>query len=677
MKLKGISIVERHFEKAVVALFALTAVGVSVYEFAFNSTSVKVGSQQMVVSRVVPELEARAAALNRGLENPSTTSEIPQVTTMASESFRQSRDASVSPSQSIRANAPSFAGLISSMDSIVDSTYFSPSYGAPIEINCAQYFDALLDESIVGVPSLESRFANSTGPKDIDWVTPVAKINLADVRAQLAGEDATSTPPLTKIPESWFLHSVFFLDVVFERETLLPSGRWGDSMTVASIPWQQTIRAEIEAGKLNATRRDEILSALTVHSTQLELIQPSFPPTRMGRGTDPASDLASGVPVIDTSAPVTADPEQAKARERARLERQISAEQRSLDTLVTKLKDAGGELSDAEFKKRQKDRDDAKRNKGMGGGGFSGKGSGGGGGGLGGGGGGTMGGGGMAGRRGTNAQSGTSEADADKLRRNLTKSRDSKIAKVADYSAQLTALGGKAPVVTAAVVAKSVDLAADGTIDVWTHDLDVRLGETYRYRATVQLFNPFFGRKSLLTNEQSELAENIVKSATSSGWSAPIRLRTDRPFYLTHVGQGLSGPHATFEVYRVFDGAVRMEPSDVTSGDSIGEIVTDGSNKGLDFETGWFVAAIKRQARAAAESGSESFIVVIQNSVTGERYVERFTMVDSRLPDRARLREELAQADAGKGSIGDAPTPPFGGPSGEGGSGSGPPKLGS
>ena len=59
----------------------------------------------------------------------------------------------------------------------------------------------------------------------------------------------------------------------------------------------------------------------------------------------------------------------------------------------------------------------------------------------------------------------------------------------------------------------------ESVIQIWAHDITIEPGRTYRYRFTVELYNPFFARKLDLIKEQHDLAESITLASQTSEWS--------------------------------------------------------------------------------------------------------------------------------------------------------------
>ncbi len=667
MSKHGISIFERHFEKGLVGLFAVAAVGTVVWEFALNQTSIKAGGRDLAIGQIVPELE-RAATSLRNSTSGEFSEEIPQPTQGAATTFEANLSGGVSPVGEINPLTPRLAPP---QEAAVggDEHYYVPAFPAPREVAAAQFADAVLPEAVEAQERLAELFKGQSAPYDLAWVTPVAKIDLATARSQLAGSNLSANPPEQLVSSTWYGAATLVLDVVFERQEQKNDGSWGPTTVVAPAPWQESLRGPLKSGELTPTRREELITTLGNQDSQLAILRPGLPETRRGRGADPVAELGqSSAETAEATAPGVED-------SRVKLERQFKALGKTIDTITKRLEAAGGPLSDEEHRKRKQDRDRASKPP-VDGDGDGGRGSGGGGkGGPPG-----MGGGGMNGRRtndGADAKAAAKKAQqADDLRRNLTRQlKDSQDR----YAAMAKELGLDGTVVATAAATPgsgAISLASDDILEVWTHDVAVTPGRTYRYRATVQHFNPFFGREALLADDQKSLSRSPVTASAVSDWSEPVRVSQRTPFFLDTVAKSLAGPmEATFDVFRFHDGDVKTVESSVRIGDVIGHGKGD-ENTG-DFTTGWLIAGIEQDPYSALGGSQEQFIVVIQDVATGELFQQRAASVDRGSAERIRL---AAEASAGSQRGTELPTVPAG--SGSGGTlgggegaGSGPPGL--
>lgn len=110
-------------------------------------------------------------------------------------------------------------------------------------------------------------------------------------------------------------------------------------------------------------------------------------------------------------------------------------------------------------------------------------------------------------------------------------------------------------------------------LEVWTHDINVEPGNTYRYRLIVDYFNPFYGRSSRLDTAQKSLADKVITPSVATEWSDPVRVTPPQQFYAVdgNTGNLIADRKATFEIYLFSGGQHRMTSLTVKPGDPIGE----------------------------------------------------------------------------------------------------------
>jgi len=378
------------------------------------------------------------------------------------------------------------------------------------------------------------------------------------------------------------------------------------------------------------------------------VLRPEFYPTKRGLWLEP-NDAASAAPVG------LSDEELRKLREFNKVQDALKKLEAQRARLEAELKELGGRLDPPADDDKKKDKDDKSAGDGGGGGGGFGFGGGG------------AGGGGMKGRRDPNAGK---DAEKDKKRIQKTKLLDQVVKDIDAKKKQLVALGGTPAQVEQA--AKQVDLAKDASVRVWTHDVDVKAGETYRYRCSIKLLNPFLGKESVLTAAQQPLAKASSIGSATSAWSNPYTIPSELAIFVTQASLRGRG-EATVEVYRLHDGQRQVESFNVSPGDRIGEAASSKSDSaGVDFTTDWFIVDIFVDPKVAAEADpSEQAVVVIQD-LNGKLIEYRVPRQDKDSGARAALSNEAkaAQAEAAVKPAADAPpgggapAGPAGGPAG-------------
>lgn len=197
----------------------------------------------------------------------------------------------------------------------------------------------------------------------------------------------------------------------------------------------------------------------------------------------------------------------------------------------------------------------------------------------------------------------------------------------------------------------------NGKIVVWGHDLFVEPGETYRYRVTLKLYNPFFAKKRSLTQEQEHLAESFTLSSAPSDWSVPITVEPRLQVYITSAtapGQrGSTGSlglgQVTAEVYRYYDGRQWMDSFKVQPGEHIGAWQTQRPGDGqppveVDFSTGLYVLDIVADidaSRSDARNSGLAATVLLQNARDAQKIEFRDPRTDGSDARRWDLRDKV------------------------------------
>jgi hypothetical protein len=485
------------------------------------------------------------------------------------------------------------------------------------------------------------------GATDITWITPSALIDLSAMRAELessGGGDAKA------IPTRWWENTLLIADVVFERQERREDGSWGSATVVDPVGTQLdaelSFRKDLAANPVPPELRGTVVETLKQQDNQRAVLRPKFYPTKRSLWLEP-KDAAPVAPAG------ISDEELGKTEERRKAEDALTKLEKQRAALEQELKELGGRLDPPAGDDKKKDKDDKSAGDGAGGGGGFGFGGGG------------AGGGGMKGRRDPNAGK---DAEKDKKRIQKTKLLDQVVKDIEAKRKQVLALGDRDEQGNDAPT--EVDLAKDTSVRVWTHDVNVKAGETYRYRCSVKLLNPFLGKESVLTAAQQPLAKASSIGSATSAWSDPCTIPPELAIFVTQASLRGRG-EATVEVYRLHDGQRQVENFNVGPGDRIGKAVSSKSDSaGVDFTTDWFVVDIFVDPKVPATADpSERAVVVIQD-LNGKLIEYRVPRQDKDSGARASLSKEAKKDEAaGKPPAdappaGGAPAGPAGGPAG-------------
>jgi hypothetical protein len=663
MKQKGISIWEQNVEYIVLGAAVLFFLVFTVLQFLGGSGE---------ASEIDGKLRDKANDLVRRLDRDAPSPiEIPEPEPVLDE-FLAQLDTPVSPGRIVQApwGGQRLAGDVRPTGG--DSIFVEPDVAAPDPIVVAQYFDMIADEAIQAHPELAARF--EAKPYDVMWTTVAGLLPMEQIHAAFTRPGPNGEEP---IPSQWFFPRISILDVRIEREELV-DGLWTNRMTIDPLPGAFTFRERI-SGPVSATERYDIASQLRKEGVQRLIIQPDFYTTVQGNFVPPDPST-----LVDEGEEMLTEEEKELRKEEGRLRSLI----RARDRAVQKLKERVGVDFDpvAAVAEEEQAEHDGGGTGGAGGGsggkpppGPGGAGGGGrappgpgtgGGGGIGGGGkappgpGSGSGGGGVGGSPGSGkedrgASGGRADREIDPTRaierlKRQAMSRQRAINRLTERIEQMRiALGLVAPGEEEAAMGDPMDAKE---VLVWGHDIDIEPGKTYRYRITVDLFNPFHGRKLDLVDEQKHLAESITLSSASSEWSDPYTVIPWRKVFITSATSAegdLGLGRANAEVYFFSHGRWWMEDFPVEPGDRVGSMKTfrrladpDAPDE-LDFGTGWFVLDIigdpTANKQAVDRGWAASVLLQRIDDPSVVKLCDPAAMFDS--AERERLRSEVELAE--------------------------------
>ncbi len=633
MKTKGLTVWEKHAEKIVLARVYVAAGALTAMQFIGEPNAVG----DIAPSEIDGLLQDRAEALLAKLRDEAPAGVELPYPKLGFDDLLAQRDLSLSPGSELPtfqiAMAPSVVGvgLGKNLELPV------PQIRAPNQVAVGQYADALVEGVVDQFPELQELFTPGE-PHDLIFATVRARFDLAHLRQEFRGKEGQADGGI--IPSSWYNdRPEHLVDVVVEREELHDE-QWTDLRTINPIPGQTSVREKL-TGELYASLRDEVLTDLADPGYQFGVIQPPFYPTKSADWAIPQWNE------IDA-----ADDNETRIKRLKQNLRQFYAE---YDRLVEELEDAGGSMDKGDDRGRGRDRGGDR-----GGGGGTGRGGSGGkrdapGRGAGG-----FGGAGddQQGKRGDRDDS--PAKDKERLQKQLKRDIKRINRKIMNTEADLRELGVDPD---AEEILNDPFAAIDGDdILVWGHDLTVEPGKTYRYRISVNVYNPFFGKKRSLVEAQQVHADVFTLNSEPSDWSTPVRIHSLRRVFITNANTK-GGKHglgrATAEVYRFYDGIQWLEQFYVQPGAAIGgveKVQHNGEIIEIDFTTSFFVMDIVEEIEEGRnERGAPDLVRgsarVLLRDLDDPRIVEmRDPRIEERDPERLRLQDKLPVVTADRGS---------------------------
>jgi uncharacterized membrane protein YgcG/uncharacterized protein YggL (DUF469 family) len=632
MKTKGISIWEQHLERIVLGIAILVFIALTALQFVGDPNATMVNGEPVSADEVDELVKVEAERLLGRLSSDARPMMVFEDPDPIFETFEQQRLAGVTPMPGLPQVQTAVVLGNGDLGVAIDTPFDVPVIPAPYRTTSAQYFDAIsVDSSELLEQESDLKAMVAELPHDLTWITAAAQFDIAKVLAQYQATDAEGQQ---EIPTNWYNGRVDILDVRVEREEYI-DGQWTNQTLLAPIPGQYTFRESFEDQQdMDAASRDWVLQIMSDPTVAHDIVRPEFYPLVNASWSPP-------VYVDETDAPATELTEQ--EMEIRDLKKSIVRAQKDLARLLAKLEEAGGELYPD--KPTTGDKSSGPGSDRGSGGGTSAPGGGMSSGGLGGGGG--MG-------RGENTADDSERRT--KLRIQLTKQRDRKQQRLDRFQERLTALQGD----MADTTAQEVEEEPQDTIMVWAHDMTVEPGKTYRYRFTIDVFNPFCARRINLIEEQHELAEGLVLQSASSEWSEPLYAEPPLRVFITGAtapGQGPAGLGGldlgtlNAQVYRFYDSRWWLDDVRVSPGDRIGGVKelrgADGGSIEIDFSSDWFVLDVVSDVTANRTARDRRYAAkaILQNLYSPEMIVVRFPARDAGSEERLQLKEEVDLAD--------------------------------
>ena len=487
--MKGISVVERHFEKAATLVVALCIFGYLAWDF-LSPATFKMGAKSDVTPATANEIllqKALSVQKQQGGENTLEFEPIQKGVTQ--EAFAQKLNSNISAADRLPANTPSLAKKIILPDvRSLDTWYYEPHFSAPTMVTPVEWFgDALEAEATSKNEALQKFLASQPDANSLDviWTRPVAHVDLKSIRNELVKEDKSANPPRLATVSEWRKNAIYFLDVVFERQEQKDDGSWSDPVVVpAMFGYEGKLfrdKKDLDSNKIFASMRGE-------KSIEKAIRQPDFYASLHGAGNIQSSTNST------SALPATAQADKKKQQVTEKKKEDLQTKEKELATLEKELQILGGDWTQQkEDAKRADAKKEADRKR----------------------------------KENKNNSNASSEPPVDlkipqwkKITKDVIALR--KIIK--DLKSDL-GIQSDVPVDSKAEKSapKPVEVDAD-FIDVWTHDLQAPLGKTLRYRCHIDIYNPFFGKERQLVEKQKPLAKNPMISTAVSEWSSPVRV---------------------------------------------------------------------------------------------------------------------------------------------------------
>ena len=645
---KGIPFWEQHIEKMVLGLAAVVMLAVlAAIAIDYDAVTAEIDNRTLAPAEVDEVMVGKARELSRQLQPDAEadTEQFLAVDGSGGAAFQERLNGSTAPATMPPLIAPSLASVLLPEEvGTSDVWYYEPVIPGPrIQPMVMQTIDTLDPTEVERNPDLADLLGSDSS--DLIWTTPVASIDLAGFRSELEGEDSMTNPMRSQIPSNWYNSRPYVIDVVFERQTKEDGGEWGTPEVVEPVPGRLSYREEIVEriadGTLDAGFRQQIWLQLDDKVNQIEVLQPEFYATRNDSFAAPAMfderELSADEGLDDVS-----DEEAARRQEQREIERRLRDRVSSAGRIEATLKELGGELREGDAGTED---EDSGSGRGGGRGGGKGKSDPNGDPGFG------------SSGQGKKGSSSLGSATDRRRRMNLTLKLDRLRSEIERLQDDLKAMDPAAQDFFAeagAAEVQVIDIAVDDEMLVWTHDLSVEPGATYRYRCRVLLYNPLFARSRQLLEAQQDRAKSFTIESLTSDWSSPIEIRPPVEFYVVRAseeGGSLGLGEVRVEMYRYFDGSRRSSQFNVQPGEQIGRTITVPGGDGavaVDFSTDWYLVDVVADPAASGGSGldRDDDATVVCRRIDGTELRLRVPSRQLVNQDRIRLKTDAGQGQS-------------------------------
>lgn len=577
MKLKGISVFERHAEKIALGICAALFLGVFMLQFLGGSNSVKVGQESVspgqATQRVVEMARKKEGALTE-----ARTPDLPDVQSPLT-SFQTALQTPAVSFPSLALGAPfrsaesaTASASAASGSALAEQSFYFPPLPAPTNV-IAAIVEGTIDpfEPLV-TPEL-ARYLPREQPFDKRAVSIQATLEAARIREALSS--APEGQSAGAIPLSWWRGVVEVLDVEVVRQEWRQEpgepGYWGPEESLDPLPGRFSLRKDIRAEGFMPRDLPAVFEAERLNR---ELIRrpPYYSMISGERWLWPAlsQELAQGDQNLDEVGKLL--------RERTRILRDIENVQRQLSKPADEPSDRGGGGGGGPGDKPP--RADARPGRPFaepspwpeipanwfaqfGG---------------------------PSGGSGEQGEDDTARKEREARRIKRLNERLAELQnQLAENDKALKALGydpeGKRledprdrafsePLL-------SLTDPGNASFAVWSHDITAELGKTYRYKFRVWVTNPLFGHVDQLSDEQKPLASRPIVALADSDWSAPIQVDTNTRYFVASAQEssGSSVPglrigsrseaSARVEVFHFYYGWWRKGETSLDIGDEV------------------------------------------------------------------------------------------------------------
>lgn len=554
MRLKGISVIEQHIEKVVLAVMVLVLLGVVSMQFLYQPNMIEIGGRKVPPQAVFGELRKDVDRLK--VEVDDSDPNLPTVTTPnLVEQYQQA----ISQSTALQGEldvafgpAPRIGGNVD-IGPVSEGPIMAMTVPAPANVLANSQWISADPYAIEDNPDLQA-YLPPEQPYDIVGVSVAAQIDGKALQDLLRDGDGTHRP----INSSWIRGGVAVLEVQAERQLFNPvSGSWGAAEAVERLPGSFDLMEGVKGEVTPTGLRDLVAEA---EKSVDGIARPDYVPAIAGpewlepeKAKERDEQLAN-MSDVDLLRHLRKRALQRMEQNRKRLEETPGGAGqtpgRQIDVAPPPgmpgkgggpgpmIDPGGGRNPQTDQRQQERQRQNEERRR---------------------------------------AQIQKTIDDLQKEVEELEKEladRGFPVAGTETADANLPDLGLEEPKY----------LLGNEDYRIWAHDLNVQPGAVYRYRLRVKVNNPIFGKDRLLdaqAGDDLDLAKQPYAYSDWSAWSDDVIVGKDTYVFLTNGNESRSGggdllstvgstsAKVSAEVYHMYYGHYRRGSVTLTPGDSV------------------------------------------------------------------------------------------------------------
>jgi|GEM_PF-4900171 len=523
---KGVSLIERIFDKLLVAVFLAVFLGVVAWQLNSGPGVVRVGSSENVpLDRAYERLGQAASQLSVQLDAEAPDAQMPAPPAPVADQLARALELDPEAEAQLAtplviANTPTVGGEQLAAGGN-DTPLENPAFGLPIiPAPTAVVANVTAGAMDPFEPALHADLASahvipSEQPFDFRAVTVQASFDAARLLEAIHADPDGDAGPLGAAPENWWRSRLAAVDVEVERQRVNAKGEPIEQpMRVPPAPgrlsWREQLVAQMPAGDLDRLVRE-------AQQTAKQVLQPRF-----------YGMIAGGVwrlPAVETELASKLDEARRLTRKRESVLEQI------------------GQLQKSAFQP------------------------------LGGGGGGKKGG----NPNNKNSAEKRKKEEQARAAENRAKRIDELQTQLSQVEQKLLDLGfdvdGKpmGDQTVAALTGPAPELSEPTSFAFWAFDPFVEPGARYRYRIRLAFANPLYGRDSTIAASSHDFAISPTISSQWSVWTDAVDIDRNSYLFVTRASAGNLGQEATAtaELFQFFYGGWRQISRRVSQGDAL------------------------------------------------------------------------------------------------------------